>query len=330
MQVKLPLLLAFVFAMFLALTDIGGSGPKAVAQGPSSRGMLPGAMTQRTVRIMSADRSKPDQLETVIEEEKAPIPDMFRTEAPLVERNIRFDYRFSNHLYEPLADQSEFATEISYSFNEQFGLLFSAPYLSRDDFGGADVSGFGDIAAGARYVAIGSDEEAEFKLAFGLNVVSPTGNEAEELGEGFVILEPELLTLFILTDRSFAQGQLSLGIPTVTGETTELEYNSGLGYVFKDFPKSDLVAYPTLVLELNGFTGIGGEEAGTTILDVTNGLRWWIGKKMFAGVGASFPITGQREFESQFIFSLVYLYGEEEDETKVTPSFGAPTSRGVF
>lgn len=295
----------------------------APAQGPTSRGTLPGATTQRQVPNGYGSYS------TVTETEEIPVPDMFRTEAPLVERNIRFDYLYSHHLHEPLANESQFFTEVSYSFTERFGILFSAPYLIQDHFDGSQEDGFGDIAAGARYVVLGSEQEQPFKLALGFNVFAPTGAVARELGEGQTYLEPELLTQFILTDQTFSQLQLSLGVPTADGGTTEFEYNTGVGYVFKNSPKTTLFSYPTLIAEVLGATGIGGAEAGTSILDVAGGLRWTVGEKMFAGFGVSVPVTNQREFETQYIFSLIYRYGVDPG-TPVSSGVGAPSSRAYF
>jgi len=267
--------------------------------------------------------------EELADEEEVPVPDMFRTEAPLVERNFRVDYLFANGLHEPPADESQFFAEFSYSFTERFGVLLSAPYIIRDNFDVSNESGFSDLAVGARYVAIGSEQAARFKAALAFNVFAPTGDESRELGEGHAILEPELLTQALLSDRSFAQFQLGVGIPTDNGRTTEFSYNSGLGYVFKEFPNHPLLSYPTPIFEVNGFTGVGGQEAGLTIIDVTPGLRWTIGEKTFAGFGASVPVTGPRELETLFIFSLIYRYGVEPG-VPVPTGAGSPTSRAYF
>lgn len=260
--------------------------------------------------------------------EEIPIPDMFRTEAPLVERNVRFDYLFTNHLEDPPADESQFFTEVSYAFTEQFGLIFAAPYLARDNFEAPNASGFGDVSAGLRYVLLGSGQQDRFKVALGFNVAAPTGDEDEELGEGQAVLEPELLTQYVFENGYFAQLQLSLGIPTESGNTTEFECNSGVGYLFQQI-NAEYFAYPAVIAELNGFSGVGGEDAGVTILDATTGLRWSMGKKLIAGVGASVPLTSERDFEAQFIFSLIYRYGVEPGEA-VSSGTTAPTSRAYY
>ena len=296
----------------------------AAGQGPTSRAVLPGATSQRRVvsRFDGAER-------VVTETEQVPVPDMFRTEAPLVERNVRFDYSFANHLHEPPADESQFFTELSYAFTEKFGVIVSAPYLIRDNFDASEESGFGDLGAGVRYVAIGSQQGALFKAAVGFNVLAPTGDEVRDLGEGQAELEPELLTQALLTDEAFAQFQLGVGIPTESGGTTELGYNTGLGYVFKDFSDLPLFSYPTVMAEANCFTGVGGAEAGVTVVDLTPGLRWSVGEKTFAGFGVSVPVTGPRELETLFIFSLIYRYGVERGEPAAT-GVGAPSSRAYF
>lgn len=302
--------------VLVVLAAFAAWAPMVSAQGPTSRATLPGATVTRL-------------RDGTITQEEVPVPDMFRTEGPFVERNVRFDYQFSNNLREPPADESLLFTEVSYNFTEQFGIVIAAPYVLRDDFTGTDVSGFGDLAVGARYVCVGSEQTDLFKLALALNVLSPTGNEQLELGEGQAVLEPELLTQFILTDRAFANLQLGLGIPTENARTTEFEYNMGFGYVFQEFDGPSYFSYPTLIAEVNGLTGVGGVDAGTTLVDLTAGLRWSIGDKTIAGLAASFPVTGPRDFETQFIFSLIYRYGVEPG-VQVPRGIGAQSSRAYF
>lgn len=291
---------------------------RVVAQGPTSRGVTSlGAMPSGEYAAAAGER------------EEIPFPDMFRTEGAFVERNLRTDYIFRNHLHEPAADESEFFTEFAYSFTERLGFIFAAPYVSRDNFDNSSDSGFGDIEAGVRYVAVGADQESLFKLAFGFNALAPTGDEERDLGEGQSILEPELLMFFKLTDSVYAQTQFSWGLPTESGGTTEFEYNSGVGRVFADFPHTELFAYPTAIVEVNGFAGVGGAESATSIVDLTSGLRWSVGRKMFAGFGASVPVTNDREFETQFLFSLIYRYGVEPG-VAVPSASGSPTSRAYF
>lgn len=256
-----------------------------------------------------------DREANVTVETEIPIPDLFRTEAPFVERNFRLDYLGNHHLQEPLADESQFFSEVSYSFNEQLGIVFSAPLHIRNNFGTANTSGFGDVEAGVRYVLLSLEDGDPFQLAFGFNVLAPTGNVTRELGIGHAVIEPEVLFLHKVTETTFVQGQLSVGAPTAgAGRTTEFGYNIGIGHVFRDIAYGDYFKFPTAVLEANGETGIGGMAAGESILDLTPGLRWTVGSKMFAGVGMSIPVTQDRQFEQQFIFSLIYRYGKPDEE----------------
>lgn len=276
----------------------------AEAQGPSSRPIISGPSIMQSYR----DGSRRSE-STVV-----PIPDLFRTEAPFVERNFRIDYLGTNSLTEPVADQSEFAAELSYSFTERFGMIVGVPVLMRDNLDEPDASGFGDLNAGLRYVALGYENSDPFKLALGLNVLAPTGDAGRSLGEGQTFIEPEVLLFQKLGARTFVQGQFSLGIPTAGGDASkEFGWNLGMGHVFVDFTSSRWFKFPTPILELNGATGLGGEDAGTTVLDITPGLRWTIGSRAFGGVGMSVPLTGSREFDTQFIFSLIYRYGPAEE-----------------
>lgn len=290
---------------------------------PDSRGA---ASYERTYATTNAYGDTVDVTETV-ESPGPAIPDLFRMEAPFVERNFRIDYDFTNNLHEPAADESQVFGEINYSFTEQFGINLASPFLMRDHEDGTESTGFGDLEAGARYVAIGYEEEAQFKLAFGFAVEAPTGDVGDELGEGLTVLEPQVLALRKLPHYTFIQTQLGLGIPTDSGETTEFGYNVGMGRIFPTRPDSFGYYNPTTTLEFNGVTGVGGAEAGASILDITPGLRWSVGTKTFAGVALSVPLTNEREFDTLFIFSLIHQYGGGSESSA---SMGQPTSRAAF
>lgn len=284
-----------------------GFATNSLAQGPSSRPIFSGPPIVQSYGA-GAERSM-TSVATVV-----PIPDMFRTEAPFVERNFRIDHVGSGGLHEPVGDETAFFSEISYSFTDRFGVILGAPLISRDNLSEPDATGFGDVNAGVRYVAIGAENEARFKLAWGLNVVAPTGDHDRNLGEGQTFIEPELLMFRKVGERSFVQSQFGLGLPAKGGgSTNEFVWNLGAGHVFTDFATGQLFKFPTTIVELNGLTGLNGEEAGT-VLDFTTGLRWSIASRAFGGIGYSIPLTPTKEFESQLILSLIYRYGPAEQQ----------------
>lgn len=290
--------LAASFAVIAGLTE-------AAAQGPSSRPILSGP----TIAQNYGDGRGAVAVTTAV-----PIPDLFRTEAPFVERNFRIDYVGSGGLSEPVGDESAFVSELSYSFTDRFGVILGAPLVARNNLSDPDATGFGDLNAGVRYVAIGAENEAKFKLAWGLNVLTPTGDHDRNLGEGQTFIEPELLMFRKLGERSFVQSQFGFGLPARGGSSTnEFVWNIGAGHVFTDFATSQLFKFPTTVVELNGLSGLNGEDAGT-VVDFTTGLRWSIGSRAFGGVGLSVPLSETKNFESQLILSLIYRYGPVEQE----------------
>lgn len=292
---------AFLLDVFISVLV----ATSALAQGPSSRPVFSGP----TITRFNLDRQALESEET-----KVPIPDMFRTEAPFVERNFRLDYRGTNNLQEPLADESQFFAEINYSFSERFGITFAAPLILRDNLVDPNTSGFGDVEAGMRYVMVGYENEDPFKLAVGVNVIGPTGNVGQELGEGQTFIEPQVLLFQKVAERTFVQSQFSLGVPTGRDNlSSDFGWNFGLGHVYMDFAYSDFFKFPTAIIELNGASAVGGINAGTTVIGVTPGLRWSIGSKMYGGVAMSVPVTGPREFDAQIIFSLVYRYGPSDE-----------------
>lgn len=298
-----------------------------LSQGPSSRPSISGGRTTRVVR--SYDRATDQYAYSEIDtEEEIPVPDLFRMEAPFVERNLRMDYLATNNIGGDPLDESQFFAELSYSFNERFGLVFAAPYLIRDDVLGPDPSGFGDLEVGARYVALGSESEDAFRLALGLNVLIPTGDELSGLGEGMSVIEPEILLFQKLADATFAQAQLSLGIPTGgADESNEFGYSFGIGHILRDVNTPDWFKYPTLTLELNAETLVGGLDAGETVVDITPGLRWSVCNWGFGGVACSTPLSETREFDFQLIVSFIYRYGAESADPATA---GGTSSRPTF
>ena len=319
--------------MILSVSAVATLVPCALAQGPSSRGSFSGPTIQRRVPLLNAEGEQqfnaygePEYAYETVSAGEVPIPDLFRMEAPFVERNFRLDYLYTNHLREPEANESQFFGELRYSFTERLGILISSPLLIRNNLVDEDATGFGDLETGVRYVAIGYEEEDTFKMAFGLNVISPTGNEERELGEGTTFLEPEVLMLQKLPRDSFFQTQLALETPTESGQATVFGYSFGFGRVHKS-SNNNWFRNPTPTIELNCETGIGGIDAGMSIVDLTPGLRWMIGGKTFAGVALSVPLASEREFETQYILSLIHQYGREQPSAS---SAGAPSSRAAF
>ena len=296
----------FIVIVAVATSAFSFFASPSMGQGPSSRPTISGG----TIRMFNKRSDSYSYVKT-----KIVLPDLFRTEAPFVERNVRFDYLAIHHLQEPFANEDQLFTEVSYSFTERLGVVFSAPVHIRDNFGAPDASGVGDVEVGVRYVWMSYEDRDPIQFAFGFNVEAPTGDEDRELGEGHAVLEPEILFLYKITEPTFVQGQLSVGVPTAgAGRTTEFGYNLAIGHVFVDIDHGDYFKFPTAVLELNGEAGLGGMEAGESVVDLTAGLRWAMGSKMFAGVGMSFPVTKDRHFEHQFIFSLIYRYGPADEQ----------------
>lgn len=243
-----------------------------------------------------------------VEEEHIHPPEFFRTEHAFLERSVRLDYLSSNHVEagEGRANDSRFVTEVNYAFTNWFGVVFDVPYAFLDRFEESNTSGFGDIEAGVRYVVLGYNERSPFKLTAGLNVTAPTGSTSRSLGEGRTSLEPVLLVYQQLTETTFLQSSFGYEFGVGGGgEDTrnEFRYNVGLAHVFNDI-KSPLFSFPAPVLELNGATS----DRGETVVELTPGIRWQVGRRGLTGVAYSFPVTDRREFNGQFIFSFIYHF----------------------
>jgi hypothetical protein len=61
----------------------------------------------------------------------------------------------------------------------------------------------------------------------------------------------------------------------------------------------------TPFIELNGSTLLNGANYGRTTVDVTPGVFWTLGERNEFNVGASFPISGTRNFDYQVLMSWI-------------------------
>lgn len=146
----------------------------------------------------------------------------------------------------------------------------------------------------------------DFYLTVGLNVTVPTGDRDRGLGEGHTFLEPVVLTWYHLGGGTVFQSDIGLGVPVSGGQGNEVfRYNFALSQSLESTKDWQFFRWVTPLIELNGATSFGGRDSGGTVVNLTPGVRWEPIRNKYAGVAYSFPLTGSREFDGQFIFSFI-------------------------
>lgn len=283
---------------------------RGISRPPLGRSTRP-SFSSRTEAIKVAGRDA-----TV--EYKDSFPDMFVTEGAFVETGFRLDFLNSHLLSPAIRNEATFHGEFSYQLTNRIGVAIAAPYSFLDRVDEANTSGFGDLEVGARFVLIGPDEDDAFKVALGLNVVAPTGAASRDLGEGHTIFEPRLLFFQKVGSRTFLQSNIGFEIGLGSEAERAFGYSLGAGHVFGD-GRSYWFKYPTPIIEIDGHALLSGEDSGASVVNLTTGLRWQFGnsKKNFAGVAFRVPLTRERDFDSQVIFSFVRVFGAEEPEARI-------------
>jgi hypothetical protein len=158
-------------------------------------------------------------------------------------------------------------------------------------------------------------------LTFQFKVYIPTGNPFRGLGTNNVALEPGLLFLRQLSNRSYLQGELRQWVPIAGTDFAGNVIRYGLGYsfdVFRSFyndipnPYVSRGLRVTSVTEVVGWTVFNGKQfadntessaAGDTIVNLKLGARVSHGpRSLYAGWGHA--LTGDRWYED--IFRLEY------------------------
>jgi len=188
-----------------------------------------------------------------------------------------------------------------YAFRHNASIEVEIPWANFDPVSGSSVSHFGDIELGLKFVT-SEDEDRGTATAFGLEVKAPTGSNALGIGSDTKWeLEP-----FVVFGKKHGRwetiGVVRLGfiLNEPAGEASETELGFDVSVL------RHLSERWEALVEVNGEHGLRGEEAGATLVTITPGLKWRPSahRREQIGVGASFPVTGPREFASRVFVML--------------------------
>ena len=200
-------------------------------------------------------------------------------------------------------DEHEFELEYFHVFNNRFAAVMSVPYSFLNPDVGHNRNGFGDLSFGVQWLAYNGDYA---QMSAALTISTPTGDSENGFGEGFATLEPTLLGYFDLGCGNGIQTQFSIKSPlSVREPEDEFSYNLGYSHTFAGTKDCRYFRWFTPLIELNGSTLLNGAEYGRTVVNLTPGVRWFIGEENQFGVGMSFPITGDRDEQYQVIVSYI-------------------------
>jgi hypothetical protein len=230
-----------------------------------------------------------------------------RTENAWLERELRIEFARIKGAGGRLPDSFNIDFELNYALNNRIGLVLSAPVIWLNPNGLPEAGGVGDLELGFRFVAFNAKHDL---LTFGLNVITPTGDEKRLLGLGHTELEPELLNLTDFGHGWLLNTELALRTPVSTNDVPDrFVYNFALGKTILATEHGKHFQWFTPFVELNGTTFLNGPQAtGVTAIDVTPGFHVEMGKHLHYSVGYSIPVTGPRFSDYQVRFDFFYSF----------------------
>lgn len=168
-------------------------------------------------------------------------------------------------------------------------------------------SGWGDLQISPKYLIL---NRPNFLLTGGMGVVIPLGNNGPyaQFGNQILNLQPNLLFLTKPTERLYVQGALEYDIAVTDSVHASLfRYVLSTAYTIYSNPDSDFVNAIFPMFEVHGAHLVGDFQQNT--INLTTGLRANLFKRVQVGVGYSFPVTQQNQFNNEIHASINIFFG---------------------
>lgn len=228
------------------------------------------------------------------------------SESPSPDTKVRVDYGFRDlDLGDGTFSQNGTRLEAEYAFHPSFSIELDVPYWWQSTTSTATESSFDNLSIGLK-LANFAFAESGLLLGYGVEVGLPTGDSEKGIGSDHIVELVPFLDIGYKRSRLELVSFAEFAIPTNQSEDeqveTELEYSFSSLYHFGDRLQG--------LVEFDGVTGLSGEEAGTTVFNVSPGVKYlFLRNRMLAfGVSAGLPLTDHREFDVRVLASVFYHF----------------------
>jgi len=199
---------------------------------------------------------------------------------------------------------TEIELEGEFAFHRSVSVEVSAPYVFLDPDLGPATSGVGNLEVGLKFANFAFEERGVL-LGYGVGVGLPTGNAEAGTGTDHIWELAPFLNLGVAVADFEVVAWGIFGIPTNqdAGEEVETEFSYDFSVLYHI---SDRLQG---LLELNGKTGLSGEEAGAGVVAVSPGIKVAPiqDSLLFIGVGVSVPINDE-ELDARLKISLFWHF----------------------
>ncbi len=229
------------------------------------------------------------------------------SESPSPDTKIRLNYAFAEGEEEDGEDveEQEIEVEVEYAFNRAFSVEVVVPYVHVDVDGMPNESNLDNIRVGMKFANFEFEDQG-LLLGYGLEFGLPTGDDSEGIGSNHLFeIEPNL-NFGYKRGKNELVGFTSFGIPVNQsgGEETETEMGFNLSLLRHVTPRFEAL------IELDGGSVLSGPEDGFTVVNLTPGVkvRPFKDHPLDVGLGFSFPITNDEDFDTRTLLSVFYHF----------------------
>ncbi len=224
-------------------------------------------------------------------------------ESPTPDTKIRFDYIFTKvDNDERVSDDQMLRLEAEYAFNENVSVEIHAPFTFTNPSDEPNENNFGDVEVAIKLASYALESHG-LVIGGGIELVLPTGDDDKNIGNDHTLHIEPFITAGYKKDSLEVIASLGFGIPTNEPEAEkdeedlELEFNLSVLYHFT--PRIEGL------IELDGSSVVSGHEE-ETVVNLTPGIkvRPIESSNLIFGLGVSFPISNDKNFDSRVLLSM--------------------------
>lgn len=226
-------------------------------------------------------------------------------ESPTPDTKLRFDDFYRRGGDGQTIDEHTVRLEAEYALDKAFSIEIDVPFTTRGLEAGSRQTGLSSLDIGFKFANFAFADHG-LLLGYGIDVGLPTGSDTKEIGSSHLVeLEP-VFNIGYKHERLELVTFASFGIPINqrAGEEVETELGNNVSLL------CHLSARLSGMLELDGRTVLSGGEAGTTVENLSPGVKFRLvtSAELQVGASVSVPLTHRGEFDTQGLLSIFYHF----------------------
>ncbi len=227
------------------------------------------------------------------------------SESPSPDTKIRLSLDHDNGTREEKADRDTVQLEAEYAFARWISVEAAIPYTFLDPEDESSRHDFDNIEVALKLASFHFEEKG-LLLGGGLEVGLPTGNGSKEIGSNHIVEVEPFISFGHKRGSLETVGVLALGFPRNRNGKDEADVEIGWNLSFLYHIAPDFQA----LLEFDGEEIDGGEEDGTTIVNISPGFKMkpFANKNLEVGTSLSFPLSNDKEFHTRGLVSVFYHF----------------------